>query len=679
MGDTFVWTGADSSGPAGGSKNLDDPTNWFDQTTNSVPTHAPGATDTAIFNSGVQGLYPDGTSDGNGGFIISGSQFAPATLEIAPGARVMLQSGESSPVYTAGTLLIGAGGSLVLQAASLVAGTTEIAAGATLDLSQAFWVGAPFRATPATTLSIAVTAAESLNFQGPLNADLGALTLAAGGSLVLGDRFTGATSFTDANPLGSNNSLTPEAGVSGAGQMIAPNLLGPYGGVMTRTIDFGTVELGQTVTMPLVLNSGPPDTGLGIPTGAIQTTAHGASITDSDLSGAGVTAQTFGTADFSPSGPVATATYEITLDAQHLGSLSGQAVNIAFALNGGTYESNILVPIVGAVVAPAGGALVVPCFAAGTLVLTEAGERPVETLAPGDVVRTASGRRAPVGWVGRREVDLAGGPAPVRIAAGALAPGVPRRELLLSPDHALLLGGVLVPARLLVNGASIARQQGLRRITYVHVELDRHDALLAEGAAAESFLDTGNRGQFAAGGGAGGSLAASLAAYAERGCARLCLDGGSVAQAHAAALAQARRLGWRMTESPMAVLSADGRVLGRCGPAAEALTVTLPADTRALRLVSRSFVPDEQDGAQRDGRRLGVAAALWLNGVLLDAAAFTAGWYAADAGCDWRWSDGAAWIALPELTRPAALSLRLMHSGGRYWLAPHRAAGRLAA
>ena len=55
---------------------------------------------------------------------------------------------------------------------------------------------------------------------------------------------------------------------------------------------------------------------------------------------------------------------------------------------------------------------------------------------------------------------------------------------------------MLVPARLLVNGASIVRETTERRVTYYHVELDAHDIIFADGMAAESYLDTGNRAMF---------------------------------------------------------------------------------------------------------------------------------------------------------------------------------------
>jgi hypothetical protein len=144
------------------------------------------------------------------------------------------------------------------------------------------------------------------------------------------------------------------------------------------------------------------------------------------------------------------------------------------------------------------------CFAAGTRILTARGEVPVETLQAGDLVATVSGRGTPmkpVLFLGRRRFVLAGNPhaatlAPVRIAAGALAENTPHRDLLVSPDHCLLLDGQLVPARLLVNGESITIERRLAEVTYFHIELEAHDAVLAEGAAAESWLDTGNRAWF---------------------------------------------------------------------------------------------------------------------------------------------------------------------------------------
>jgi hypothetical protein len=149
--------------------------------------------------------------------------------------------------------------------------------------------------------------------------------------------------------------------------------------------------------------------------------------------------------------------------------------------------------------------ITVACFAAGTRILTHAGEIPVEALRIGDRVPTLpGGRSATVRWLGYRQIECARHVRPqevwpVRVQAGAFAPDTPRRDLFLSPDHAVFLGGVLIPVRYLVNGISISQIEAAR-VEYWHVELDRHAVLLADWLPAESYLDTGNRSAFADGG-----------------------------------------------------------------------------------------------------------------------------------------------------------------------------------
>jgi hypothetical protein len=145
------------------------------------------------------------------------------------------------------------------------------------------------------------------------------------------------------------------------------------------------------------------------------------------------------------------------------------------------------------------------CFAAGTRIRGISFDIAVEEIRPGDRLSThLDGAAREVIWVGHRHVDCRRHPSPrtvwpVRIAAGAFGRRLPRRDLFLSPEHSVYVDGVLIPIRHLVNGSSIS-QHPVDAITYWHIELARHDVVLAEGLPCETYLDTGSRGFFANGG-----------------------------------------------------------------------------------------------------------------------------------------------------------------------------------
>ena len=138
------------------------------------------------------------------------------------------------------------------------------------------------------------------------------------------------------------------------------------------------------------------------------------------------------------------------------------------------------------------------CFAPGTRIRTPDGETVVEALRSGDLVMTNDGRAVLVRWLGRQTVSTRfGNPMrvlPIRIRAGAFAENVPCRDLLVSPDHALLVDDVLAQAGALVNGISIVRERNVpERFIYFHVELDDHSLILAENTPAETFVDNADR------------------------------------------------------------------------------------------------------------------------------------------------------------------------------------------
>jgi autotransporter-associated beta strand protein len=142
-----------------------------------------------------------------------------------------------------------------------------------------------------------------------------------------------------------------------------------------------------------------------------------------------------------------------------------------------------------------------PCYCRGTLILTDRGERLVEELEIGDRLVTLAGAQRPIKWIGRRgyagryilgRQDI----LPICIKPGALGDGVPRRDLWISPLHAMFLENVLIEARDLVNDVSIVQATQVEEVEYFHLELDTHDVIIAEGAPSETFIDDGSRMMF---------------------------------------------------------------------------------------------------------------------------------------------------------------------------------------
>ena len=141
------------------------------------------------------------------------------------------------------------------------------------------------------------------------------------------------------------------------------------------------------------------------------------------------------------------------------------------------------------------------CYCKGTLIATQTGDKPVEALAIGDVLLTACGDHRPIKWIGHRAfagrfVNANEDILPICFKAGSLGEAVPRRDLWVSPKHAMFLDGVLIQAEHLVNGVSIVQADRVDLVEYFHVELDSHDVILAEGAWSESFIDDHSRGAF---------------------------------------------------------------------------------------------------------------------------------------------------------------------------------------
>jgi hypothetical protein len=304
------------------------------------------------------------------------------------------------------------------------------------------------------------------------------------------------------------------------------------------------------------------------------------------------------------------------------------------------------------------GVVITACFARGTRIATARGNIAVEDLHIGDRAVTALDRRCePIVWIGRRAVNCRRHPNPaavwpVRVAAGAFGPGLPARDLFLSPDHAVFIDGVLIPIKYLINGRTVA-QERRDAVHYFHVELARHDIVAAEGLACESFLDTGNKADFDNGGAVLRMHPEfALRVWATQACAPLVLDGAELEAARSFLLERAALLGLTTTRDPDLRLRASRQELRPlvCG---RTHRFHVPAAASGVRLVSRHSVPAEMHDDSGDHRRLGVAVSGLVYGgaaIALADPCLGSGWHKVEHGgadAAWRWTDGDAGMTLP--------------------------------
>jgi hypothetical protein len=249
------------------------------------------------------------------------------------------------------------------------------------------------------------------------------------------------------------------------------------------------------------------------------------------------------------------------------------------------------------------------CYVAGTHILTPSGEVPIEALAIGDLVVTRSGEARPIRWIGRRSYQgrfIAGNREvlPIRISAGALADGIPRRDLDVSHGHAMFIDGVLVPVEHLINGINIRRIENMASVAYLHLELDTHDVIFAEGAQAETYVECDNRNRFQ-NGQEFSELYPGVDAPKWAYCAPWVDDGDVLSQIRQKLNERLESLGFGKSKDPALHLLVDG-----CETPPDVVQGTTylfrltkrPAD---LRLLSRTSIPAAID-AGTDKRQLGV-------------------------------------------------------------------------
>lgn len=324
------------------------------------------------------------------------------------------------------------------------------------------------------------------------------------------------------------------------------------------------------------------------------------------------------------------------------------------------------------------------CFAAGTRILTQDGNVAVETIAAGDHLTTVvNGRRIPqkVKWVGYRKLNLNLHPngsdlAPIRIRRGAMADGLPERDLLVSPCHCMFMDAKLVPAKLLVNDMTITRETALTTVEYYHIELDRHALVIAEGLETESYLDTGNRAFFS---NAGMALLlhpefhvnAGLRCWATDACAPLVVSPAAVLPIWCPLADRAVALGYQppahaTTTEAGVHLVADGRRIDTIAVKGSVHSFMVPAGITTLALGSRSIVPNLLARYLDDPRQIGVAVrGITIRGIAgrqdfaADHPALARGWHAPERQGDalWRWTTGLAALPVGSIEGPVVVEV----------------------
>ncbi len=308
------------------------------------------------------------------------------------------------------------------------------------------------------------------------------------------------------------------------------------------------------------------------------------------------------------------------------------------------------------------------CFCAGTRIATPQGELPVERLAVGDRVLTASGEARPIVWIGEGRVLATRGrrsaATPVIVRKGAIADNVPNRDLHVTKGHALYLDEVLIPVEYLVNHRSILWDDRAQEVHVYHLELETHDVLMANGAPAESYRDDGNRWLF-------GNANTGWNQQAKPPCAPV-LTGGAVVDAAWRRLLQ--RAGPRaqlpLTDDPDLHLLIDGKRTDAIERHGEQYVFRLPARPRSVRIRSRAGVPQEL-GIARDTRPLGVAVhrlvlvrARWQRTIEADAASLVDGYHAFEPDNHTRWTNGNAAVPAELFDRVDGPCLLVLHLGG---------------
>ena len=328
----------------------------------------------------------------------------------------------------------------------------------------------------------------------------------------------------------------------------------------------------------------------------------------------------------------------------------------------------------------------VVCFARGTRILTERGMIAVEDLRAGERAITFLGRSPvpkPIRWIGRRKMDAARHPAPelvwpVRIRKDAFGDNMPARDLLVSPQHAIFVDGILVPAITLTNDVHHrpGQERPHGRIFPCRAGCPRHPA--GRGTDRRELSGLWQPPVLRQ---CRGADAAACRTRRGAGAGHRLVRPGDVHRPEVAAVKRrlidrVKALGWRALAQPDLRIVANGREMAP-SPYEQVRRVTLAAGLNEVRLISAAAQPIATDPFTSDDRRLGISIAglsIVTPGAttpidLDDADIFGPGWHEVEGpdGQVHRWTDGAATLSV---TGPGVLEITI----GNAWLRPSRLA-----
>lgn len=288
------------------------------------------------------------------------------------------------------------------------------------------------------------------------------------------------------------------------------------------------------------------------------------------------------------------------------------------------------------------------CFLAGTRIATPEGEVAVERLRVGDPVFTWDGRRLPITWIGTGRSILPAGSVrsaatPVIVRKGALADNVPHRDLRLTKGHSLYLDGVLIPVEFLINHRSIQWDDAARVAEVYHIELASHEVLIAEGAAAESYRDDGNRRLFQ-------TMNPAWDVDPPPPYAPIIIEGPVLEAAWYRLAQRATAIATPVTNDPDLHVLVDGARVDATLQLRGVWQFRITGSPRRIQIISHAGIPAAL-GRGPDQRRLGVAVRRIIvaqgGGTRLASAKdvrLVEGFHNFEPAEDWRWTDGAATV-----------------------------------